>query len=250
MFIIKGLFVALSLSLYFLLALTLYPLYLINKDRIRPVLSNLIQVIAIVILKILNVTIESNVEKNSTTGTTIICNHQSYLDILIILARFKTSFLTSVEIRETLFLGQICELAGCFFTERRHKKNLRKEVEDFKSYLVKNRNITFFPEGTSTDASEIKSFKKPFFYPSTELKQNISVLTLNYKKLNSTPLNKSNRDLVCWYGDMEFFDHFINLLKVKKIEVNLQHTIHKSCGEIENTVDTCRNIIRSNFKTV
>ena len=250
MYILKGLLVICLLGVFFFLGLILYPFYILNKDLTRPTLSKLIQCISKLILIVLNVKIDCDFKENSFKGKTIVCNHLSYLDMLVILSKLETSFLTSYEIKETPFLGQICELAGCFFTERRNKKNLLTEVAQIKTYLKRGHNITFFPEGTSTDASEIKTFKKPFFYPSFELKEKIIVLTLNYTHIDDESFSRSNADKICWYGDMTFFDHFISLLKIKSIKASLTHKAIVPSEDISQTVDECRCFIIDNFQVV
>ena len=250
MYLAKGILVAWLLMMFFIVGLIFYPFYLLKRNFFRPALSKLIQIVSKLILKVLNVKVEYDFEENSFKGKTIVCNHLSYLDMIVILSKQETSFITSYEIKETPFLGQICELAGCFFTERRNKKNLLNEVAQIKSYLKLGHNITFFPEGTSTDASEVKSFKKPFFYPSFELDEKIIVLTLNYTHLNGTKFSRANADKICWYGDMTFFNHFINLLKIKSINAHLTHKAIAPNEDIVQTVDECRNFVVDNFQLI
>lgn len=250
MFILKGAIVVSLLLFFFGLGLIIYPLYLINSDKMRPFLSSLTQLVSVLILKTLNVKVTSDFELNQFKGKTIICNHLSYLDMLIILSKVKTSFLTSIEIKETPFLGQVCQLAGCFFTERRNKKNLSKEVQSVKKYLSTNQNMAFFPEGTSTDASEVLRFKKPFFYPAHELNEDIIAIALNYNHINKKPFSLNNRDLICWYGNKTFFRHFIKLLKIKSILASMTHEVIRSENDIDSTITKCRNFVVSNFHSL
>jgi len=45
---------------------------------------------------------------------------------------------------------------------------------------------------------------------------------MKYKKINGVDINKENRDLILYYGDITFFKHFFRLLKIEEIEVELQ----------------------------
>jgi lipoprotein NlpI len=45
---------------------------------------------------------------------------------------------------------------------------------------------------------------------------------IEYKYINGKKADTSElRDKVCWYGDMDFGSHIIELLKLKKIEVHV-----------------------------
>jgi 1-acyl-sn-glycerol-3-phosphate acyltransferase len=46
-------------------------------------------------------------------------------------------------------------------------------------------------------------------------------LTLNYNVVDGMPASRANRDLVCWYGDMNFAPHFQALLGFKDVQVTL-----------------------------
>lgn len=152
----------------------------------------------------------------------IVSNHLSYLDVLVISSIFPACFVTSVEIKKTPFLGQLCMFGGCLFVERRSRKNLSSEIKEMTDGLKYGLNVMFFPEGTSTNGEDILRFKKPLFKSSVDSKKEIIPLSLKYIKLNGgESVNKGNRDKVCWYGDMTFLDHLWNLFRLKSVEVSL-----------------------------
>ena len=47
-------------------------------------------------------------------------------------------------------------------------------------------------------------------------------MTLTYRGINHQPLANANRDRVYWYGDMEFLNHFWDLLALRSIEVSVK----------------------------
>lgn len=237
----------LLLLIFFITTIPLYPFYLVFPETIRKIVSYIIQFIAKNMLSLLGARVAINKKIYSNKGRLVISNHLSYLDMLILLSQYRTSFITSKEIKETPFLGQICELAGCYYTDRKDKKNIHQEVKDIKIAIQKGETITFFPEATSTNAEEIKRFRKPFFYPAQELKIPVTTITLNYRFINDMPFSKKNRDLVCWYGDMTFFAHYWNLMKITRLEVDLKvHEVGVQ-EDIEQTVLSCEQLIRNNF---
>ena len=175
-----------------------------------------------ILLKIIGVCIhiEKHVDKRDKKNYLYVSNHLSYLDVLIYYSYFPCTFVTSKEIKETPFLGHICMMADCFFVERRSKKNLIKEINSLSDILAK-RPVMIFPEATSTDGKGVLPFKSPLFKACTKKEISVLPLTINYKKIDHTPFNLYNRDVVCWYGDMSFAPHFWRLLQCRLIEVEI-----------------------------
>lgn len=155
-------------------------------------------------------------------GSLIIGNHLSYLDILIYLSRFKTLFVTSVDMKWRFLLGQITVLGGCLYVERRNPRNLPKELKTLKKFFDNGFTVCVFPEGTSSDGLSVLPFKKSLFQIALETKAPIQPIVLRYTKINGQPFSDKNNDLVCWYGDLNFFKHFCKLLTLKSIEAELR----------------------------
>lgn len=151
----------------------------------------------------------------------IVCNHLSYVDVLIIASIFSASFITSVEISKDIFLGSLAKLGGSIFVERRKKTRLIKDLGSVSKVLSDGLNVVLFPEGTSTNGEAILPFKKTLFRAAIQCGVEILPVCINYISIDGVTLNKKNRDLIYWYGDMKFFPHFINLLRIKQINVQL-----------------------------
>lgn len=151
----------------------------------------------------------------------IVSNHLGYLDIFIIAKYFPAVFVTSVEMRETKFLGEVCYLGGCHFVERRSLKKLAREIREIADTLKDNMNVVLFPEAKSTNGEKVIDFKPSLFEAARRQNSVILPLCLNYRKLDGEVITLSNRDEVFWYGEMSFFPHFLNLLNKRSIEVDL-----------------------------
>ena len=180
--------------------------------------------------------IEVRVEGDLSTikGKLILCNHMSYLDILCLASKFPTLFMTSVEMKETIGLGHICRSSNCLFTERRKSKRtpelVRQELEEIRYFLKNGLSLLIFPEGTSADGSGILTYKTALFEPVIQEQIPVVNLVLNYLTINGEKFSEKNRDLVCWYGDMEFFSHLRELAKIKSItaRINVGSTFETS----------------------
>lgn len=172
-------------------------------------------------LKILNVKVEFPNGKTDLSKSFIVCNHVSYLDALVLFRHYPSLFITSVEIRETFLLGKLCDLAGCFFVERRPRKRdpqtINREMGSMKQRLTEGFSILLFPEGTSSNGSSVLPFKTPFFQTVIDCQVPLYPLCLKYVSINDEKFSPANADLVCWYGDMTFPDHLFTLCRQKNV---------------------------------
>ena len=177
-----------------------------------------------------------------------ISNHLSYLDVIIYSTYFPSLFVTSKEIKETPFLGQVCTMAACFFVERRNKKNLIREINALTSLLEKKIPVMIFPEATSTDGSSVLPFKSPLFKACVKKETPILPFSLNYKKIDQNPFDLSNRNIVCWYGDMPFLPHLWNMLRCRSIEATIVVSAPLYLPDHRQLAIEAHKMISSNYK--
>lgn len=173
----------------------------------------------------INVKIDHLKNAKIDSNALIIANHLTYLDILILFSLHPTSFVTSIEMKKSFFLGQIVTLGGCLFVERRSRKNISHEIREITHALNAGLNVGIFPEATSTNGDEVKRFKRPLFQAAIDADAAILPITLNYNKLNGATVTKQNRDNIFWYGDMPFFGHLLNLFAQKRIDVSVTESV-------------------------
>lgn len=151
----------------------------------------------------------------------VVCNHLSYLDVLVIAAQFPSVFVTSREIQETPFLGWITDLGGCAYVERRNKLKLPQEIVEIADIIRSGVNVVIFPEATSTSGEMILPFKRPLFACAIKAKVPVLPLCINYTHIDSQPVTAANHKGVCWYGDMSFAPHLLEVCAHKRVDVKL-----------------------------
>lgn len=153
----------------------------------------------------------------------VLSNHLSYLDIFLLFSEFPACFIASVdEVKETFLLGRATELSGGFFVERRNRTNLRSEIESIADILRMGLNVVLFPEGTTSNGEQVLPFKVPLLSVAQKAGVEILPVCIRYTKINGEEVGHHNRDLVYYYGDMEFFTHADTLLTVKSIDAELR----------------------------
>lgn len=153
----------------------------------------------------------------------MVCNHMSYLDILILSSVRPAVFVTSVEMEKTFFLGDMAKLGGSFFVDRVNRRKMKDEVQALVNLLSDGFNVFIFPEGTSTNGEGILPFKKSLFRVPFQTGFPILPIRLQYKTINGGPVDKTNRDRICWYDDMTFGPHFLQLMGITELSAELKY---------------------------
>ena len=153
----------------------------------------------------------------------MVCNHMSYFDILVLSSIQPAVFVTSVEMEKTFFLGDMAKLGGSFFVNRVNRRKMKEEVAALESLLKDKFNVFIFPEGTSTDGSEILPFKKSLFRVPFQTQFPILPICLKYRSIDGKPFSKENCDKICWYDDMTFGPHFLQLMGIKEVLVDVHY---------------------------
>jgi 1-acyl-sn-glycerol-3-phosphate acyltransferase len=217
----KALLFGLTASHYFITAgiaaIITSPFFHLQKR----VLAKLVSLHARFCLFFMGINVQFSKDIDETDNYLIIANHLSYIDVLILAGKMPMNFVTSVEIKQTKFLGQIALLAGCLFVERRNRQNLSSEIGELTNVLKGGSSVVVFPEATSTDGSSVLRFRRPLFQAAIDSGVRVLPLCLNYQSVSGESVSIKNRDKIFWYGDMSFGPHLLNLFKEKSIVVQV-----------------------------
>ena len=223
-------------------------------ERARHYLTKVVSITSKIGLKIFNIKIHKNFAPiDKKTNYLIVSNHLSYLDILIISSYLPTCFVTSKEMKETPFLGQICLLGGCLFVERRRKSGLNNEIKELSDALDDGLSVVIFPEAKSTNGEAVIKFKRPLFQAAINSCANVLPVCLNYRKLDGEKLDLKSRDKIFWYDDMGFFGHVLTLFSHKDIQAEL--TIMPSLNSINYTdknelAEVCYKLVSDEYQII
>lgn len=161
-------------------------------------------------------------------GKLIVSNHLGYLDVLVLASLSPAQFVTSVEVKDTPGLGYMARLGGCLFVERRNKENIDQEILKIRSSLEKGMNVLLFPEGTSTNGLDVQRFKSTMFTAVEDTLIEVIPIAIKYIAVDETRIETKSpndlRDLVHWYGSMDFVKHLWKLCGTRTITVSLKQT--------------------------
>jgi len=163
----------------------------------------------------------------------LVANHTSYLDVILLASLENLSFITSVEMGNNYFLGPITRYGGSLFTNRKRPVSLKQEIQNFSDAITQGFKVVLFAEGTSTDGRTVKEFRKSLFQVAINARCPVLPVCINYRSIDGKPIDDSNRDLIYWYGDMNFGPHFMKLLNRRiEVEINILESVVVHEGKV------------------
>jgi lyso-ornithine lipid O-acyltransferase len=167
----------------------------------------------------IKVTVSGDEGQLERGGYVIIANHVGYVDGIVLGSIFPILFVSKREVKSWPIVGQWNMLCGTIFINRQRKRQVACLIQEMTRKLRQEANILLFPEGTSTNGEKMLPFQTVPLAAPLRNRSTIVPATITYKTIDEQPVTAANRDLVYWYGDMEFVTHFWNLLAVRGLEV-------------------------------
>lgn len=251
--ILRAIAVAVLISSYVLVMTPFYPLLKMAPSFTRKnILIPALSICCNMLLKIMGFRIKKSGNFDVNDGTVVVANHLSFMDIMLLTSVVKSTFVSTVEVKNTPFIGQLVELSGAIFIERRNRDNLKKEVDWVKSNLEGGINMSFFPEAKSTNGDELHRFRRPFFAPATDRDMDIQTVAINYETLNGeTEVDATNRHKVLWYKQNAIFAQVWNLLSYRSIDVELHGeivTAQMYNNSEQHPADLCHDVVAKKAK--
>ena len=171
------------------------------------------------LLRILNV-------KVTTKGTIpeapclVVSNHISWLDIMVLGATMQTGFLSKDDVAKWPVIGWLASRAGTLFIKRGagETSSLSLSIRD---YIKQGNLLTLFPEGTTTDGTNVRQFFARLFAVSIDNKLAIAPVGIRYQKSNG------QIDLGAPYiGDQSLLDNLFILMRREQTLVTVSFAEH------------------------
>jgi len=147
----------------------------------------------------------------------VVSNHLSYLDILIIAAAMPCFFVAKMEIGGWPFFGKAARSNGTIFLDRSSLSSASSVAEQMVERLKLPIPVLLFPEGTSTDGSQVLPFHPRLIDPATSTGVQITAAAVSYVIEGGV----EEREL-CWFGDTEFVPHLLKALETPGFSATVQ----------------------------
>lgn len=154
------------------------------------------------LLRILRVRIRYSGEPGSPkigAPVLILSNHVSWLDVFVIRSQVDCRFVAKSEIRSWPFVGWLVAQQGTVFVQRERARDTSRVNATLEDALRSGTAVTIFPEGTTTDGTEVKPFRGSLLQPLVQAEGYALPVALRYLhpdgKLNHDASYTGNRSL-------------------------------------------------------
>ena len=173
-------------------------------------------------LPVLGFNVQTEGERATDQPVLYVCNHTSYLDIIVLGSLIPGSFVAKSEVKSWPFFGWLAQLQRTVFVIRRGSK-AGKQRDSIAERLKEGGNLVLFPEGTSNDGNRTLPFKSALFAAAdTQVngkKVSVQPISISYARLNGIPVGRTLRPLFAWYGDMDLAPHLWRVLGLGAVTV-------------------------------
>lgn len=143
----------------------------------------------------------------------LVSNHLSYLDIILLFTQIQVIFVAKGDLQHWPVFNLLIKVADTIFIDRGRKKDVMRVNDLIREAIQKNESILVFPEGTSTSGEGILRFNPSLFDFPAKNQFPVSYTSIHYR----TPEHEPPAYLsVCWWGNMTFGPHFLDLLKISR----------------------------------
>lgn len=159
--------------------------------------------------------------KISSTGNLpstglIVSNHLGYLDILVLSALFPACFVSKDDVESWPLVGWLTKIAGTIFVNRQSRADSTRVNSEVVCKLQAGIPVVIFPEGTSTDGSQVLPFHASLLQSAITANVPITPIHIAYY----VPDGDASTE-VCYWGDMVFGPHLLGLAGTSEIQATI-----------------------------
>ncbi len=172
----------------------------------------------------------------------LVANHISWLDIPALGSLQHMAFLSKAEVRAWPLMGWMAEFGGTLFIERgNHQSAIIRE--SIQRRLDEGETVVFFPEGTTTDGSEVCRFHPRLFAAVQRNGSSLQPVSLRYRPA------PGRESVAPFIGDDELLPHLMRVLREPWIEVEICFLKALEPGEMDrkSLAEISRSSIRESL---
>lgn len=147
-----------------------------------------------------------------------VCNHVSWLDVLILAGNSPIDFIAKSEVGEWPFIGPLVRKAGTVLIDRENKFQAYRSLPVLQERIRSGTSVVVFPEGTTTSGHYPLPFKPMFYQAAVRESFLVQPVSLRYE----TPEGDIS-EAVAFVGDDEFFDSLLRVVREPNTRVHVHY---------------------------
>ncbi len=169
-------------------------------------------------LRILNIRViaSGEVPAQSTAGVLFIANHISWIDIWALKQLHPINFVAKSEVRQWPLIGWLAEKTGTIFIERARRHDTGRTANGMEQGLRDGKCLCLFPEGTTTDGTELKPFKTGLMQAAINAGGTVRPVAIRYPNPDGSP-----NVAVAYEGETTLLQSLAAVLSQQEVVVEL-----------------------------
>lgn len=150
-------------------------------------------------------------------GSLIVANHISWLDIYALNATRPMAFVAKAEVRRWPLIGWLAARSDTLFIRRGCRHDAVEAVGILAERLRRGRDVAIFPEGTTTDGSQVLAFHGALLQAAIEAQRPLQPVSIAYYD------SERRRTTVPAYaGETTMAQCLLNILACRRLTVRLR----------------------------
>lgn len=144
-----------------------------------------------------------------------VSNHVSWLDIPVLGGAAPVHFLSKAEVADWPLIGRLATAAGTLYIRRGHGQ-VRERARQIAQHIAQGRSVLVFPEGTTTDGSDVRTFHSPLFAAASDGGHAVQPVAIRYLAADG-----GGHALAPFIDEDEFHTHLWRLLAEDRVRVQV-----------------------------
>lgn len=149
----------------------------------------------------------------------IVANHISWLDVIVLNSILPLRFVAKSEVRHWPVIGWLCAQAQTLFIERGKRSDTARTNLRIAESLRQGNRMAIFPEGTTTDGSQVRHFHSSLLQPAVDAQTPIYPVAIAYHDKH----NMANLD-AAYIDDATFIESLWKILSSRDLHVRITTT--------------------------
>ncbi len=218
----KRLFFFILVLIYFFSRAAL--LYVSTSDSVkrrRRLINNTTHV-GRLLMRSFNVTVVPINVPPEAENSLLVGNHIGFIDIVCLQSVVSSVFITSLDMKNTPVLGQITQLGGCTYVDRKSRISIQNELQDLVQTLKEGFKVVLYAESVASNGEQVLPFKKTLMTAAGKAAVPIRPFVFNFASVDGGRVKFEHRDSLCWYSDEGFAKILWRTLLLEKITVEIE----------------------------
>lgn len=150
-------------------------------------------------------------------GSLVVSNHYGYADVVTVGGLFPCVFAARHDMRAWPLFGALAASGGTIFINRQLKRAGARGVARVAAALAAGATVLGFPEGTSTEGTELLPFRSGIFQAAVDARAPVVPAAVSYLELDGEPVTAENLDVVAWFRGESFLGHVLRLASHRSV---------------------------------